>query len=88
MISAVTQDAGGVRVLLEAVNRGLHEAAEVLLQNGAEAQVARGNKTALLLAAEKGDLAESELRIFLKENNGYQQQNAEALSNDLQSFWR
>ncbi len=40
------------------------------------------------LANDQEELAEKELNSFLKQNNGYKQQEAEALKSDLESFWR
>ncbi|GAB5419057.1 MAG: hypothetical protein Crog4KO_05650 [Crocinitomicaceae bacterium] len=40
------------------------------------------------LAAERGEEAEKTLQVFLKDNSGYKQQQAEALLKDLQSYWR
>ncbi len=40
------------------------------------------------LALEQGDEAQKTLQEFLKNNSGYKQEQAEALLQDLQSFWR
>jgi len=40
------------------------------------------------LANEQGEKAKTELEKFLKHNDGYQQEKAEALLEDLTSFWR
>lgn len=41
-----------------------------------------------LLANDQGDEAEEQLEKFLKHNDGYQQEKAEALQKDLNRFWR
>ena len=41
-----------------------------------------------LLANNQGDKAKTELEEFLKHNNGYQQEKAEALQKDLNRIWR